>query len=89
MAAGETLVVVLAIDGDVLEMSLAELLDSSLNVLHAALNAHILGGEVAVHAGTVPVAGDGLGVERDLSTEVFGNAGHQVASDPEIITHCK
>lgn len=40
-----------------------QLLNGSLNVLHAALFSHILGREVAVKTSTVPVTGHGLGVE--------------------------
>jgi len=43
------------IDGDVFLVAALELLDGSLDVLHAALDAHLLGGEVAVETSTVPV----------------------------------
>lgn len=51
-----------------------QLLDSSLNVLHATLLAHLLSREVGVETGTVPVTGDGLRSQRDASTEDLGGA---------------
>jgi hypothetical protein len=39
----------------VLHVAALELLDGSLDVLHATFDTHLLGGEVAVEAGTVPV----------------------------------
>lgn len=87
MATSEALVVVLAVNGDVLLVTLAELVDGGLDVLHATLNTHLLGREVAVETGTVPVTGDWLGVQGDLGTEVLGNTGEEVTGDPEIITH--
>ena len=73
VAAGKTLLVTLAVDGDVLLVAALELLDGGLNGLHATLGTHLLGGEVAVKTGTVPVTGDGLGVERHLGAEGLGN----------------
>ncbi len=66
--ARQTLVVVLAVDGNVLEVALLELLDRVLDRGHAlARRPHLLGRVVGVAAGTVPVALEGLGVERGLS----------------------
>ena len=50
---------------------LPKLLDGDLDVLHASLLPHRLGGEVAVGARTVPVPIDGLGVEGDHKAEVL------------------
>lgn len=50
-----------------------QLLNSSLDVLHSTLLAHLLGGEVGVQTSTVPVTGDGLRSQRDASTEDLGN----------------
>lgn len=87
MAASETLLVALAVDGNVLLVTALELLDGSLNVLHATLNTHLLGGEVGVETGTVPVTGDGLGLNGDLGAELLGNAGQEEASEPEVVAH--
>jgi hypothetical protein len=40
-----------------------------------------------VKTGTVPLTGNGLGVERDLSTELFGNTVEEETRDPEVVTH--
>ena len=87
VAAGEALLVVLAVDGNVLAVAGAELGDGRLDVLHAALGAHLLGGEVGVQARAVPVAGDGLGVDRDLDAEVLGDAVEEEAGQPELVAH--
>ena len=87
MTAGETLVVALAVDGDVLLVAGLELLDGILDVLHATLLAHVLGGEVGVEASAVPVTGDGLGVEGDLGAELLRHAVEEETSEPEVVTH--
>ena len=67
MLARQALVVVFAVHGNVLEVALLELLDGVLDRGHAlAGRAHRLGRVVRVAAGTVPVALEGLGVERGL-----------------------
>lgn len=82
MLAGKTLVVALSVDGNVLHVAALELLDGGLDVLHATLDTHLLGREVGVETGTVPVAGDGLGVERDLGAELLGHAVEEEAGHP-------
>lgn len=79
--------VILPIDRDMLHMLLRELLNRSLDRLHAALLAHLLRGEVGVAAGTVPVAGEGLGVEGDLDAEHLRDADEEVARHPEVVAH--
>eukprot|EP00965_Chrysotila_dentata_P254647 6211947-Pleurochrysis_carterae.AAC.7 len=51
----------------------------------SALLAHLLGGEVGVAAGAVPVARDGLGVERAVDVEVFAHAVEDVARDGQLV----
>ena len=51
-------------------VGLGEALDGGQNVGQSALFAHFVGGEVGVAAGTVPVAGHWLRVERDEQTEL-------------------
>ena len=87
MATGETELVTLAVLLDVLLVVRLKLLDSILDVLHATLETHLLGGEVAVEASTVPVSLDGLGVPGNARTEVLSDAGEEEASDPEVVTH--
>lgn len=88
MTASEAERVVLAIDGNVLLVAALELLDGGLDVLHAALDAHLLGGEVGVQTGAIPVAGNGLGVEGDLGAKLLRDAGEEEARHPEVVTHC-
>jgi len=87
VAASQTESVVLTVDCNVLLVAALELLDRSLDVLHATWDTHLLGGEVAVKTSSVPVTRDGLGVERDLGTELLSNAGEEESGNPEVITH--
>lgn len=64
-----------------------QLLDGRLNVLHATLIAHLLGGEVAVQTGTVPVTGHGLGRHRDTGAKDLSSAVEEETRDPELVTH--
>jgi hypothetical protein len=87
VTASETEVVVLAVDGDMLVVPLAEPLDGLLDGLHSSGFTHGLGGEVGVASSTVPVTGEGLGVEGDLDTPLLGDTNKEVASHPEVVTH--
>lgn len=85
--AGETELVIGTINGEMLLVSLAELLKSSDDVLHTTLFSHLLGGDIGVETRTVPVTGDWLGVEGDLDTEFFGDTVEEVTGHPEMVTH--
>lgn len=87
MATGKTSLVTLTVDGNVLNVTGLELLHGSLDGLHTTLSTGLVGGDVGVKTGTVPVTGDGLGVERDLSTELFGDTVEEETRDPEVVTH--
>jgi hypothetical protein len=87
MSASKTHGVVLSVDCNVLLVAALELLDSSLNVLHASLLAHLLRREVAVKTSSVPVTWNWLGVERDLGTELLSNAVEKETGHPEMVTH--
>ena len=78
--------VVLSIDGNVLLVALAELLDGSVDLLESSLRTHLLGGEVGVASSSVPVACDGLGVERDDHTELLSESVHDEARDPHVVS---
>jgi len=84
--ASKTQGVVLSVHRNVLLVAALKLLDGSFNVLHAALNTHLLAGEVAMETSTIPVTWNWLGVERDLGTEFFGDTVEQETSRPEVIT---
>lgn len=87
MLAGHAELVVLAVDGHVLFLAAGELLHGGLDGLHAALGTGLLGGDVGVETSAVPVAGDGLGGEGDLGTELLGNAVEDEAGHPELVAH--
>ena len=57
-----------------------------LEVFLAADFAHVLGREVGVHAGAVPVGvAERLAVEFDVDAVFFGEAQHQVAGHPHLV----
>lgn len=85
--AGETEFVIGTVDGDVLLMTLRELLKSSLDELHATWLTHLLGGDVGVETRAVPVTWDWLGVEGDLDAEFFSDTVEEVTGSPEVVTH--
>lgn len=87
VATSETEIVVLAVDGNVLVVTLAQLLDGSLDVLHSSGLTHSLGGVVGVASSTVPVTSEGLGVEGDLDCPLFGDTNKEVSGHPKVITH--
>lgn len=85
--AGQTELVVLTVLLDTLGVVRLEGLDGLLDVLHATLGTHVLGGEVGVQAGAVPWALDGLGVQGDLDAELLSDAGKEETGHPELVTH--
>ena len=87
MAASQAQLVTLAVDGNVLLVASLQLLDGSLDVLHATLNTHLLAGEVGVQTGTVPVTGDRLGLEGNLGAEFLSHTVEKEATHPEMVTH--
>lgn len=63
-----------------------KLLHGSLNGLHAAIGTSVLGGDVGVKTGTVPVTGDGLGRKSDLGAELLSDTVEKEARHPELVT---
>lgn len=88
MTASHAGLVALAVNLHVLDVALAQGLHGLLDGLHATLLAHSLGGNVAVKTGTVPLTGNGLGVEGDAGTELLGNTVEDEARHPELIADC-
>mmetsp|Transcript_22427 Transcript_22427/g.38326 ORF Transcript_22427/g.38326 Transcript_22427/m.38326 type:complete len:263 (-) Transcript_22427:655-1443(-) len=84
--AGQATLVALAVGRDVLGVLRAEALDRGDDLGEAARIAHLLRGEVGVAAGTVPVARDGLRVERAVDVEVLAHALQDVARHPQLVT---
>lgn len=87
MTTGETQLIVLSVDSNVLVVLLGELLNGSINGLHASRLTHRLGGVVGVASSTVPVSLKRLGVERDLDSPLFCNANKQITGHPQVISH--
>lgn len=87
VATGETLLVTLTVDGDVLNVAGLELLHDSLNNLHTTFGTSGVGGNVGVKTGTVPLTLDGLGVEGDTNAELFSDTVEKETGHPEVITH--
>ena len=87
MLARHAVAVALAVDLDVLDVALLKLLHRGLDVLHAALGAHLGGRDVRVQARTVPVAFNGFGLEGDDDAEFFGDAVEEEARHPELVAH--
>merc|ERR1719341_1973433 len=72
---------------DMKAVILAQLLNSSLDVHHAALFSHSLSREVTMSPRTIPVSNHGLGIKGDYHTKVFSNSFKKKSCHPEIITH--
>ena len=87
VATGETLLVTLTVDGDVLNVAGLELLHDGLNNLHTTIGTSGVGGDVGVKTGTVPLTLDGLGVEGDADTKLFSDTVEKETGHPEVITH--
>ena len=87
VAAGETHVVVLAVDSDVLVVALGHLGDCLFDELHATRLTHSLGRVVGMAAGAVPIALERLGMERDLDTPLLRDADEEVTGHPQVIAH--
>jgi len=87
VATGETLLVALTVDGNVLNVAGLELLHVGLDHLHTTVGTSSGSGDVGVKTGTVPVTLDGLGLEGDADTELLGDAVEDEAGHPEVVTH--
>mmetsp|Transcript_9169 Transcript_9169/g.28436 ORF Transcript_9169/g.28436 Transcript_9169/m.28436 type:complete len:443 (-) Transcript_9169:18-1346(-) len=83
--ARQALDVVGAVRRDVAERVDGEVLDRGGDHVEAARGAHRGGGEVAVHAGAVPVALLGLGVEVDVDVLGLAEAQERPAGDEGVI----
>ena len=88
MATGQTLVVALTVDGNVLHVAGLELLHGGLDDLHTTIGTSSGGGNVGVKTGTVPLTLDGLGLEGDTDTELLSDTVEDETGHPEVVTHC-
>eukprot|EP00732_Lithocolla_globosa_P005248 Lithocolla_globosa_v1_NODE_5313_length_1262_cov_1066.448219.p1 type:complete len:374 gc:universal NODE_5313_length_1262_cov_1066.448219:1155-34(-) len=64
----------------------AQSLASGFNNFDTTFGTHFLCGVVGVATSTVPVSGDGLGVQSDNNVEFFGNLVEDEARHPELVT---
>jgi len=87
VATGETLLVALTVNGDVLNVTGLKLLHGGLDDLHTTIGTGTVGGHVGVETGTVPLTLDGLRLEGDADTELFGNTVEEETGHPEVVTH--
>jgi len=87
VVAGEAFLVVSAVEEHALFVAVAEVLELLLDLLAVGVVARGLAGEVGVEAGAVPVALDGLGADVDFDVEVLGAALHDLAHEPELVSH--
>ena len=83
----ETEFVVFPINGDMFQMTLCELCDRLIDVLHSSGLTHSECAEIGVTTSPIPITLERFGVERDLDTPLFGDANQEVTCDPEMITH--
>lgn len=79
--------VVFTIDGDVLVVTLRELLDRLVNVLPSSWLTHRECAVVGVGTSTVPITLKRLRVEGNLNAPLLGNANQEVTCNPEMVTH--
>ena len=86
MEAGKTALVTFAVGLDVLLVLKAEVLNVLVDGGDSSFLAGVLRGVVGVHAGTVPVSGDGLGVERDGDSELFAHSLEEVTGNPQLVS---
>jgi len=87
VSSGKTESVVVTVNSNVLLVTLGELVNSSLDVLHATLISHSISGDVGMETRSVPVTWDWLGVEGDLDTKVLSNSVEEVTGDPKFVAH--
>ena len=87
MEAGEAHVVIGSVYGDVLQAVFLKLSHELLEVFFAAFFTHLLGGEVRVHAGTVPVGvSQRLTMVFDVNAVALADACENVASHPNLVS---
>ena len=71
------------------QMTLLKLVHHRFDGLETTIKTHILGRDVGMETGAVPVTWDWLGVEGDDDAEFFCNTVKQEAGHPEFVTNCR
>ena len=85
MQSGETQVVVWTVDSDVFFAMFAEGRHECFEIGFATLFAQILGGEIRVHTGAIPVALERFAVVFHVDAIFFTKTVEDVASHPDFI----
>ena len=70
-------------------VTLLKLVHDRFDGLETTFLTHILGRDVGMKTGTVPITWNWLGVEGDDNAEFFRNTVKQEAGHPEFVTNCK
>ena len=87
VSTGQSLFVVLTVQLDVFLVSLGELFNGLLDLLHTTWVSHGKGGDVGMTTSTIPVTLQWLWMEGDLDTELFGDSFQQVSGHPQLVSH--
>jgi hypothetical protein len=87
VATGETHVVVISVDGDVLVVLLGEFFNGGLDGLHTTRFTHGSGTVVGVAPGAIPVTNQRFRVVGNFDAPLFGKTDEKVAGHPEMVTH--
>ena len=86
MEAGEAHVVVGSVDGDVLFDVFLECCHELEEVVFSTLVPEVIGGEVGVHAGAVPVSRERFTMPFDIEAVVFAEAKEEEAGHPHFVS---
>ncbi len=87
MTTGETLLVALTVDSNVLNVAGLELLHVRLDGLHATIRTGSGGGNVGVETSSVPFTLDGLGLKGNFDTELLSDTVEEETGQPKVVTH--
>ena len=87
VSTGQSLSVVLTVQLNVFLVSLGELFNGLLDLLHTSWGSHSKGGDIGMTTSTIPVTLQWLWMEGDLDTKLFGNSFQQVSGHPQLVTH--
>jgi len=83
----QAFVVVAALEQVAVVVTFAQVLELFLDVGAVGVIARGLAGKVGVASGTIPITFDRFGRDVDFDVEVFGDAVHDVAHQPQLVGH--
>lgn len=89
MSTSQTQLVALAVNGDVFLVVALEILDRGMCFCRICQQSSRPSGSLTEDqcAGTVPIARDRLGLNRDLGAKLLGNTVEKEAGNPQVVTH--